>query len=142
VLPLIFPQARSRPREPPPRGIISSGDRPAKGLLYRLSLPPQKASPHNPLSCKYNYLHPHLPFLPLNFLTLLHLNQPACASSREIHFIKLKQVEKELGALVVMKDREIMKDGFKYSNSLIIKKRLKKIYKLLRHTSMPRHSVL
>src|SRR5689334_8627411 len=39
-----------------------------------------------------------------------------------IQFIKLKQIEKELGTLAAMKELEIMKDGFRYSNSLIIRK--------------------
>jgi len=44
-----------------------------------------------------------------------------------IQFIKLKQIEKELGTLAAMKELEIMKDGFRYSNSLIIRKAPDKI---------------
>ena len=40
----------------------------------------------------------------------------------KIQFIKLKDIEKELGTLAAMKELEIMKDGFKYSNSLVIRK--------------------
>lgn len=40
----------------------------------------------------------------------------------KIQFIKLKQIERELGTLEAMKELERMKDGFKYSNSLIIRK--------------------
>lgn len=39
----------------------------------------------------------------------------------KIQFIKLKQIEKELGTLAALKELEIMKDGFRYSNSLIIR---------------------
>jgi len=39
-----------------------------------------------------------------------------------IQFIKLKQIEKELGTLAAMKELEIMKDGFRYSNSAIVRK--------------------
>ncbi|GAB2841420.1 hypothetical protein GCM10027043_51120 [Ferruginibacter profundus] len=39
-----------------------------------------------------------------------------------LQFVKLKQLEKELGTLAAMKELEIMKDGFRYSNSLIIRK--------------------
>lgn len=38
-----------------------------------------------------------------------------------IQFIKLKQIEKELGTLAAMKELEQMKSGFAYSNSPIIK---------------------
>ncbi|MFT3680715.1 MAG: SOS response-associated peptidase [Ferruginibacter sp.] len=38
-----------------------------------------------------------------------------------IQFIKLKQIEKELGTLAAMNELEKMKDGFKYSNSVIIR---------------------
>ncbi len=40
----------------------------------------------------------------------------------KIQFIKLKQIEKALGTLAAMKELEMMKDGFKYSSSLIIRK--------------------
>jgi len=40
----------------------------------------------------------------------------------KIHFIKLKQIEKELGTLVAMKELQTFKDGFSYSNSVIIRK--------------------
>ncbi|MFZ1528243.1 MAG: hypothetical protein WAT19_05820 [Ferruginibacter sp.] len=39
-----------------------------------------------------------------------------------VQFIKLKQIEKELGTLAAMKELEKMKDGFKYSNSVILRK--------------------
>lgn len=39
----------------------------------------------------------------------------------KLQFIKLKQVEKELGTLAAMYELEIMKDGFRYSNSAIIR---------------------
>jgi putative SOS response-associated peptidase YedK len=45
----------------------------------------------------------------------------------KIQFIKLKQIERELGTLAAMKELEIMKDGFRYSNSLIIRKALDKV---------------
>jgi hypothetical protein len=41
----------------------------------------------------------------------------------KIQFIKLKQIEKELGTMEAMRDMEIMKDGFKFFNSLIIRKK-------------------
>lgn len=37
-------------------------------------------------------------------------------------FIKLKQIERELGTVAAIKELERMKDGFKYSNSVIIRK--------------------
>ena len=40
----------------------------------------------------------------------------------KVQFIQLKQIEKELGTLAAMKELELMKDGFKYSNSVIIRK--------------------
>jgi putative SOS response-associated peptidase YedK len=40
----------------------------------------------------------------------------------KIEFIKLKQIEKELGTLAALSELEIMKDGFKYSNAAIIRK--------------------
>jgi len=40
----------------------------------------------------------------------------------KIQFIKLNQLEKELGTLAAMNELELMKDGFKYSNSAIIRK--------------------
>lgn len=40
----------------------------------------------------------------------------------KVQFIKLKQIEKELGTLAALEELENMKDGFKYSNSLIIRK--------------------
>lgn len=39
----------------------------------------------------------------------------------KLQFIKLKQIEKELGTLAAMRELEVLKDGFKYSNSVIIK---------------------
>ena len=33
-----------------------------------------------------------------------------------IEFIKLKQIEKELGTLAAFRKLEVMKDGFNYSN--------------------------
>ncbi len=39
----------------------------------------------------------------------------------KLEFIKLKQIEKELGTLAAMKELEKMKSGFAYSNSPIIK---------------------
>ena len=39
-----------------------------------------------------------------------------------IEFIKLKQIEKELGTLAAFRELEVMNDGFKYSNSLIVRK--------------------
>lgn len=42
----------------------------------------------------------------------------------KIQFIKLKQIEKELGTIAAMKELEELKDGFKYSNSLIIRNSL------------------
>ncbi|MDX1938751.1 MAG: hypothetical protein SFU21_16640, partial [Flavihumibacter sp.] len=38
------------------------------------------------------------------------------------NFIRLKQIEKELGTVAAMKELEILKNGFAYSNSLIIRK--------------------
>ena len=40
----------------------------------------------------------------------------------KIEFIKLKQIEKALGTLAAMNELEILKDGFRYSNSLIVRK--------------------
>ncbi|MBW0164996.1 MAG: SOS response-associated peptidase [Sediminibacterium sp. Gen4] len=40
----------------------------------------------------------------------------------KVNFIRLKQIEKELGTLAAMKELELIKDGFRYSNSLIIRK--------------------
>lgn len=40
----------------------------------------------------------------------------------KIQFIQLKQIEKDLGTLAAMRELELMKDGFKYSNSVIIRK--------------------
>lgn len=40
----------------------------------------------------------------------------------KIEYIRLKQIEKELGTLAALKELELMKDGFRYSNSLIIRK--------------------
>jgi putative SOS response-associated peptidase YedK len=39
-----------------------------------------------------------------------------------LDFIRLKGIEKEFGTLAALKELEVMKDGFKYSNSLIIRK--------------------
>jgi putative SOS response-associated peptidase YedK len=41
----------------------------------------------------------------------------------KVQIIKLKQIEKELGILAAMGYLEIMKDGFKYSNSIVITKK-------------------
>lgn len=40
----------------------------------------------------------------------------------KIEFIKLKQIEKSLGTLAAMEELQRMKDGFTYSNSVIIRK--------------------
>ena len=40
----------------------------------------------------------------------------------KVEYIRLRQIEKELGTLAAMKELELMKDGFRYSNSLIIRK--------------------
>jgi putative SOS response-associated peptidase YedK len=40
----------------------------------------------------------------------------------KIEFIKLLQLEKELGTVAAMRELEVMKDGFKYTNSVIIRK--------------------
>lgn len=40
----------------------------------------------------------------------------------KVQFIKLKQIEKELGTIAALNELEVMKDGFKYSNSVIIRK--------------------
>ncbi|MES2330713.1 MAG: SOS response-associated peptidase family protein [Bacteroidota bacterium] len=40
----------------------------------------------------------------------------------KIQFITLKQIEKELGTLAALAELELMKDGFRYSNSLIIRR--------------------
>jgi putative SOS response-associated peptidase YedK len=39
-----------------------------------------------------------------------------------LQFIKLKQIEKELGTLAAMRELEQMKDGFRYSNSAVVRK--------------------
>jgi putative SOS response-associated peptidase YedK len=38
------------------------------------------------------------------------------------NFIRLKQIEKELGTVAALKELEVLKNGFAYSNSLIIRK--------------------
>lgn len=43
----------------------------------------------------------------------------------KVVYIRLKQIEKEIGTLAAMKELELMKDGFLYSNSLIIRKQEK-----------------
>lgn len=40
----------------------------------------------------------------------------------KIQFITLKQIEKELGTLAALSELELMKSGFTYSNSLIVRK--------------------
>lgn len=40
----------------------------------------------------------------------------------KVQFIQLRQIEKDLGTLAAMRELELMKDGFKYSNSVIIRK--------------------
>lgn len=40
----------------------------------------------------------------------------------KVQFIRLKQIEKELGTLAALKELELMKDGFRYSNSAILRK--------------------
>lgn len=40
----------------------------------------------------------------------------------KLQFIKLKQIERELGTLAALNELEVMKDGFRYSNSLIVRK--------------------
>lgn len=39
-----------------------------------------------------------------------------------LDFIKLKQIEKDLGTIAAIKEAELLKDGFRYSNSIIIRK--------------------
>ena len=39
-----------------------------------------------------------------------------------VQYIKLKQIEKELGTVAALEELELMKSGFTYSNSLIIRK--------------------
>jgi hypothetical protein len=46
----------------------------------------------------------------------------------KIQFIRLKQIEKELGTIAALKELETFKDGFTYSNSVIVKTILK-LYK-------------
>jgi putative SOS response-associated peptidase YedK len=40
----------------------------------------------------------------------------------KVEYIRLKQIEKDLGTLAAMKELELLKDGFRYSNSVIIRK--------------------
>ena len=40
----------------------------------------------------------------------------------KIQFIQLRQIEKDLGTLAAMREMQLMKDGFAYSNSLIFRK--------------------
>lgn len=40
----------------------------------------------------------------------------------KVQFLELKQIEIELGTLAALRELELMKDGFTYSNSLIIRK--------------------
>jgi putative SOS response-associated peptidase YedK len=40
----------------------------------------------------------------------------------KIEFIRLKQIEKDLGTLAAFSELQLMKDGFRYSNSLIVRK--------------------
>lgn len=40
----------------------------------------------------------------------------------KVEYIRLKQIERELGTLAALKELELMKDGFRYSNSVIIRK--------------------
>lgn len=40
-----------------------------------------------------------------------------------VQYIRLKQIEKELGTLAALKELEIMKSGFAYSNSLVLRKK-------------------
>lgn len=39
-----------------------------------------------------------------------------------VQYIRLKQIEKELGTLAALKELELMKSGFAYSNSLVLRK--------------------
>jgi len=39
-----------------------------------------------------------------------------------VQFIRLKQIEKELGTIAAIREAELLKDGFRYSNSIIIRK--------------------
>jgi putative SOS response-associated peptidase YedK len=48
-------------------------------------------------------------------------NFMGCRVSK-VEFIKLKQIEKQLGTLAAMEELQKMKDGFTYSNSVIIRK--------------------
>lgn len=41
----------------------------------------------------------------------------------KLQFVRLKNIEKDLGTLEALRELETMKDGFKYSNSLIIRKK-------------------
>lgn len=45
----------------------------------------------------------------------------------KIEFIKLKQIEKALGTVAAMEELQIMKDGFSYTNSVIIRKVLNEV---------------
>lgn len=40
----------------------------------------------------------------------------------KVEYIRLRQIEKELGTIAAIKELELMKDGFRYSNSVIIRK--------------------
>ena len=40
----------------------------------------------------------------------------------KVQFIQLRQIEKQLGTLAALRELQLMKDGFTYSNSLIIRK--------------------
>lgn len=40
----------------------------------------------------------------------------------KVEFIRLKQIEKNLGTLAALSELQLMQDGFRYSNSLIIRK--------------------
>lgn len=40
----------------------------------------------------------------------------------KVEYIRLRQIEKELGTVAAMEELEILKSGFSYSNSLIVKK--------------------
>jgi putative SOS response-associated peptidase YedK len=57
-------------------------------------------------------------FTPLKMYTMCNFMG---VNVSKIQFIKLKQIQKELGTLSAMKELEKMKDGFKYSNSAIVK---------------------
>lgn len=39
-----------------------------------------------------------------------------------VQFIQLKQIEKQLGTIAALSEAELLKDGFRYSNSIIIRK--------------------